>query len=85
MTRIAFLLCGVALTGLSGCASSAVRPSPTTDQVMAEQYRAQGEHGSISGPETAAIADAYRKAIGKSTQAAPNSEMRNDVPIENSP
>jgi hypothetical protein len=57
-------LCGFLFLALCGCAGHAVRPSPTADQVMAEQYRARGAQGAIGGPEASAIAEAYRRDIG---------------------
>jgi hypothetical protein len=64
-------LFGALLFGLGGCAGNAVKPSPTSDQVIAAQLRARGDHGEMSGTEAAAIADAYRQQIGKS---APKSQ-----------
>jgi len=69
MSRRSFPVFGVAVICLCGCADSAVKPSPTSDQVMTEQYRARGGQGAISGPEISAIAGAYRQQIGKSAQA----------------
>jgi hypothetical protein len=53
------------LLSLGGCASGAVQPTPTSDQVIAAQLRARGDQGAMSGPEAAAIADAYRQEIAK--------------------
>lgn len=59
---------GALLFGLCGCTGDAVRPSPTSDQVIATQLRARGNRGEISGPETSAIADAYHQQIAKPSQ-----------------
>ena len=69
MRRCFFPMFGVALLGLCGCAGSAVKPSPTSDQVMTEQYQARGNQGAMSGPEISAIAGIYRQQIGKPAQA----------------
>ncbi|MES2256414.1 MAG: hypothetical protein V4559_15410 [Pseudomonadota bacterium] len=69
MSRHFFPVFGVALFALCGCADSAVKPSPTSDQVMMEQYRARGDQSAMSGPEINAIADTYRQQIGKPAQA----------------
>lgn len=74
MKRCLFPVFGVALLGLCGCADSAVKPSPTSDQVMTEQYRARGAQGAMSGPEISAIAGTYRQQIGKPAQA-PQSDI----------
>jgi hypothetical protein len=58
-------LLGLLLCGLGGCAGDAVQPTPTSDQVIAAQLRARGGQGAMSGPEAAAIADAYRQEIAK--------------------
>ena len=65
---------GVLLLGLGGCAGDAVKPSPTSDQVIAAQLRARGSHGELSGPEAGAIADAYRQQIAKPKSQSPLSE-----------
>lgn len=59
---------GALLFGLSGCAGDAVKPSPTSDQVIAAQLRARGNQGEMSGPESGAIADTYRQQIAKPSQ-----------------
>jgi len=59
---------GAALFGLCACADNAVRPSPTSDQVIAAQLRARGSQGEISGSEVSAIADAYHQQIAKPSQ-----------------
>ncbi len=69
MSRSFFPVFGVALLGLCGCADSAVKPSPTSDQVMTDQYRARGGQGAMSGAEIGAIADTYRQQIAKPAQA----------------
>jgi hypothetical protein len=80
MSHRFFPVFGVALFALCGCADNAVKPSPTSDQVMTEQYRAHGSQGATSGPEISAIADTYRQQIGKSAQAPQSSigESRGD-------
>jgi len=65
--RVGPALCAL-LLGLCGCADNGVKPSPTTDQVIAAQLRARGNRGEISGPEVSAIADAYHQQIAKPTQ-----------------
>jgi hypothetical protein len=70
MNRCFILAFGVVLLGLTGCADDAVKPLATSDQVIAEQYRARGDQGAISGPEISAIADAYRQQIAKPSQKA---------------
>ncbi len=72
MTLRSFLACGLMLPGLAGCAGDAVKPSPTSDQVMTEQYRAQGARSALSGAEAQAITDAYHRDIAKPAAAAPS-------------
>ena len=55
----------LSLLGLGGCATEAVKPSPTANDALAAQYRAQGEHGAMSGAELQAVVDAYRRDIAK--------------------
>ncbi|MEO7054403.1 MAG: hypothetical protein ABI191_05475 [Rhizomicrobium sp.] len=69
MSRCFFPVFGVALLGLCGCADNPIKPSPTSDQVMTEQYRARGSQGAMSGAEIGAIATTYRQQIGKPAQA----------------
>jgi hypothetical protein len=85
MNRRGVILCGLMSAGLGGCAADPVQPSPTADQVMAAQYRAQGERGAISGPEASAIAGAYHQAIAKAPQSASSGETRNDTTPERNP
>jgi hypothetical protein len=66
------LLCGLSLLGAAGCTADTVKPSPTADQVMAEQYRARGGQGAMSGSEAGGIAEAYRQQIARPSQAAPS-------------
>ena len=66
-SRLAPALCAL-LFGLCGCADGTVKPSPTSDQVIAAQLRARGNRGDISGPEASAIADAYHQQIAKPSQ-----------------
>jgi hypothetical protein len=80
-----FALCGFLLLSLCGCASQAVRPSPTADQVMAEQYRAEGARGAISGPEAAAIAQTYRRGIGGSAQNPSGGQTVRESSIDGNP
>jgi len=61
---------GTLLFGLGGCTGDAVKPSPTSDQVIAAQLRARGTHGDMDGREAGAIADAYRQQIAKPSQAS---------------
>lgn len=74
--RLAPALCAL-LFGLCGCADGAVKPSPTSDHVIAAQLRARGSRGEISGPEVNAITDAYHQQIAKPSQKSqsPPSEM----------
>ena len=65
MTLRIILLCAIALPSLAGCIAGPVEPSPTTDQVFAEQYRARGSQGAITGPEAEAIAQSYGRQIAK--------------------
>ncbi|MBN9545405.1 MAG: hypothetical protein J0I19_08020 [Alphaproteobacteria bacterium] len=60
---------GALLLGLGGCTGD-VKPSPTSDQVIAAQLRARGAHGDMDGREAGAIADAYRQQIAKPAQAS---------------
>ena len=55
----------LSLLGLGGCAREAVKPSPTANDVLAAQYRAQDAHGEMSGVESQAVMDAYRRDIAK--------------------
>ncbi len=82
MNRRAVILCCLMSAGLGGCAAGSVQSSPTADQVMAAQYRAQSERGAISGPEASAIAEAYRQAIAKAPQSVSSDEIRNDTTTE---
>lgn len=59
---------GALLFGLCGCADTAVKPSPTSDQVIAAQLRARGNRGEIAGYEVSAITDAYHQQIAKPSQ-----------------
>lgn len=68
--RLALVL-GALLLNLGGCAGGAVKPSPTSDQVIAAQLRARGSQGEISGAEAGAIADAYRQQIAKPKSQSP--------------
>jgi hypothetical protein len=63
---------GALLFALCGCAGGAVKPSPTSDQVIATQLRARGGHGEFSGAEAGAIAEAYRQEIGRPSQKSPS-------------
>lgn len=65
------LLCAWSLLSLAGCTTDTIKPSPTSDQVMAEQYRARGGQGAMSGPETDAIVEAYRQQITRPSQMPP--------------
>ena len=85
MKRPMSLASGFFLLLLTGCTSEPVHPSPTADQVMAEQYRARTEHGAISGTEASAIADAYHQTIGKSPQHATSSQVLDRPSIETNP
>jgi len=85
MNRRAVILCCLMSAGLGGCTAAPVQPSPTADQVMAAQYRAQGERGAISGPEASAIAQAYHQAIAKAPQTVSSGEIRNDTTTESNP
>ena len=78
MSRRLFPVFGVAVICLCGCADSAVKPSPTSDRVMTEQYRARGSQGAMSGPEISAIAGIYRRQMGKPAQAPDTEERRGD-------
>jgi hypothetical protein len=71
---IGILLC------VAGCAELNVKPSPTADQVMAQQYRARDPHGAMSGGEAGVIAEAYRQQIAKPPQMPQtnNAESRSD-------
>lgn len=80
-----FALCGFLLLSLCGCADHAVRPSPTADQVMAEQYRAAGARGALGGSEAAAIARSYRHDIGGDAQSSPGRETRAESAIDGNP
>lgn len=60
----------LALCGTAACAPQAVAPSPTADQVLAAQYRAQGGHGPMSGSESQAVMDSYRRGIAKPTTSS---------------
>jgi len=66
--RRALLIAG--LLGLGSCGHQDVKPSPTSDAVLAAQYRAQGAHGEMRGVESQAVMDAYRRDIAK--PAAPS-------------
>lgn len=79
------IFCGFLFLGLCGCADRAVRPTPTAEQVMAEQYRAEGARGAISGPEAAAIAQAYRRGIGGEAQAPPTRGTGTESAIKENP
>lgn len=68
MTYRFALLLGTLLFGLGGCTGDAVKPSPTSDQVIAAQLRARGGHGEMGGPEAGAIADAYHQQIARPSQ-----------------
>jgi hypothetical protein len=73
---------GVLLLGLNGCADNTVKPLATSDQVIAAQYHARGDQGTISGPEIGAITDAYRQQIAQpsqKTQSLPSNSMENNV------
>jgi hypothetical protein len=59
----------IVLAAAGGCTTAPVKPSPTSDQVMAAQYRARGGQGAIGGPEAGSITDAYRQQIAKPPQA----------------
>jgi hypothetical protein len=66
------------LLALAGRADSApVAPSPTADQVLSIQYHAHGEQGAMSGQESQAVADAYRRDIAKpaAAPAGPSSNL----------
>jgi hypothetical protein len=72
MNRAIFLL-GAALPALAACAAlGPVQPSPTTDQVLAAQYRARAEQGAMSGAESQAVMEAYRRDIAKPTASSGN-------------
>jgi hypothetical protein len=80
-----FALCGFLLLSLCGCADRAVRPSPTADQVMAEQYRAAGARGALSGSEATAIARSYRRSIGGGAQSPPGRGASAESAIDGNP
>jgi hypothetical protein len=65
MKLLRVIACGTVPFFLSGCATGAVKPSPTTDQVLAAQYRASAPHGAMSGPESDAVLKAYREDIAR--------------------
>ena len=65
------VLCAQSLLSLAGCATDAIKPSPTSDQVLAAQYRAHGDQPAISGAEADAIMEAYRQQIAKPSQTPP--------------
>jgi len=76
--RVAVAL-GALLFGLCGCADTAVKPSPTSDQVIAAQLRARGNRGEIGGSEVSAIADAYHQQIAKPSQKSQSPLSENPV------
>ena len=57
------------LLGLAACVQAPVQPSPTSDQVLAAQYRARGEQGQMSGMETQKVMDAYKRDIAKPAES----------------
>jgi hypothetical protein len=59
------LLCGLALPSLASCSTDPVKPSPTSDQIFAEQYRASGSQGAITGMEADAIAQSYGRQVAR--------------------
>lgn len=59
----------LALLGMTACTGEPVKPSPTTDQVLAAQYRARGEWGEMNGAEAQAVMDAYRRDIAKPAES----------------
>jgi hypothetical protein len=79
-----FALCGFLLLSLCGCADQAVRPSPTADQVMAEQYPAAGARGALGGFEATAIARSYRRGIG-GAQSPPGRGATAEPAIDGNP
>ena len=66
MRRTLILL---SLVGLSACVEAPVQPSPTSDQVLAAQYRARGELGQMSGMETQKLMDAYARDIARPAES----------------
>ena len=60
----------LSLLSLGGCAREAVKPSPTANDVLAAQYRAQDAHGEMRGAESQAVMDAYRRDIAKPTASS---------------
>jgi hypothetical protein len=65
MRPIVVMACGAIPLLLGGCSAGAVKPSPTTDQLLAVQYRASAPHGAMSGSESDAVLKTYRENIGK--------------------
>ena len=63
------ILLALLVPALAGCIRDRIAPSPTADQVLAAQYRAQGERGAMSGAESQAVMDAYRHGIARSVGA----------------